>query len=61
MFQRMQHNASASRVVKLDAPTTLSAASELGLLPKVAVDPRQMPKPLTQDDVYVTLANFDKI
>ena len=59
MFQRMQHN--ASDVVKLDAPTTLMASTDLDLLPRMDVDPRQMPKPLTAEDTFVTLANIAKV
>lgn len=59
VFQRMQRNVSA--VVKLDAPMTLTAAVDVALLPRVDVDPRQMPKPLTAEDSFVTLANIAKV
>ena len=55
----MQHN--ASEIVKLDAPTTLTASVDEVLLPRVDVDPRQMPKPLTAEDTFVTLANIAKV
>jgi hypothetical protein len=59
VFQRMQQN--TSKVVKLDAPRTLTAATELGLLPRMDVDPKQMPRPLTAEDTFVTLANAAKM
>jgi len=59
VFQRMQRN--ASEVVKLSEPATLAASTPLALLPRMDVDPRQMPKPLTSEDTFVTLANIAKV